>query len=203
VKVQTITPVLATGLNLSRKTGVIISDVFPDGQGYKSGLQIGDIILSLNGKVMENGRQFEVNLYQRRVNVVVELEIMRGSKKEKFWIPVKERDDDENRFLEMVEPDQNLVPELGILAINLEKNVRSLMPPLRREGGVLVAARSVERPYWGFGLNPGDIIYSVNKKLVEDIGSLRQLLSEYNEGDAIVLEVERRRELMYVAYEME
>lgn len=203
VRVQTITPALAAGLNLSRYSGVIISDVFPDGQAYKSGLQIGDIILSLNDKIMENGRQFEVNLYRRRVNEVVVLEILRGSKKEKFWIPVKERDDDENRFLEMVEPDKNLVPELGILAINLEKNVRSLLPPLRKEGGVLVAARSVERPYWGFGLIPGDIIYSVNKKSVEDIGKLRQLLSEYKEGDAIVLEVERRRELIYVAFEME
>ena len=60
--VETITPLLATGLKLPQDWGVLVSDVAPDGPADKSGLQPADIILSLDGKSMENARQLEVNL---------------------------------------------------------------------------------------------------------------------------------------------
>jgi len=56
VTAQTITPLLAAGLGLSRDWGVILGDVRRRGPGEIGGLQVGDIVLSLNGKPMENAR---------------------------------------------------------------------------------------------------------------------------------------------------
>ena len=42
--------------------GVIVSDVIVGSPAEKAGLQSGDVILTLDGKAMENGRQFDVNL---------------------------------------------------------------------------------------------------------------------------------------------
>ncbi|MFV1987481.1 MAG: S1C family serine protease, partial [Gemmatimonadota bacterium] len=64
VRAQTITPRLAGGLGLPRPWGVIISDVTPGAPGAAAGLRIGDVVLRLDGKLMENGRQFDVNLYR-------------------------------------------------------------------------------------------------------------------------------------------
>ncbi len=65
VAAQTITPTLAEALTLPRDSGVILADVFPEEPGAAAGLRVGDIVLTLDGKPMENGRQFDVNLYRR------------------------------------------------------------------------------------------------------------------------------------------
>ncbi len=62
--VETVTPLLAAGLQLPQDWGVLVADVTPDGPADKSGLQPGDVVLSLNGKTMENARQLDVGLYR-------------------------------------------------------------------------------------------------------------------------------------------
>ena len=79
--VQTITPALARGLGLNQMWGVIVSDVTAGSPAEKGGLQSGDVILTLDGKEMENGRQFDVNLYRRSEGETVEIEYLRGEKR--------------------------------------------------------------------------------------------------------------------------
>ena len=44
-------------------SGVILADVTQGSPAAKAGLRIGDLVLALNGKPMENGRQFRINVY--------------------------------------------------------------------------------------------------------------------------------------------
>ncbi len=50
--------------------------------------------------------------------------------------------DDPQRFADMVNPEDNLVPKLGILAIGIDKNLAAMLPGLRNDYGVVVAAGS-------------------------------------------------------------
>ena len=54
VTVQTLTAELAEGWKLARNWGVVIADVEPEGSGERAGLEVGDIVSSLNGKVIES-----------------------------------------------------------------------------------------------------------------------------------------------------
>jgi S1-C subfamily serine protease len=64
---------------------VILSDVYPETPAERSGLKPGDIVISLDGKPMENGRQMQVNLYSRAVGDTVQLEIERGTTIQPCW----------------------------------------------------------------------------------------------------------------------
>ena len=64
---QTLTPLLAAGLGLPRDHGVVLADVTPGGPAALAGLRPGDVVLALDGKPMENGRQLQVGLYRRAV----------------------------------------------------------------------------------------------------------------------------------------
>jgi len=53
------------------------------------------------------------------------------------------------------------------------------------------------------GLAPGDIIYAVNTKPVATLAELRTALDAVKPGEPIVLQLERRGALMYLAYSAE
>ena len=203
VVAQTITPLLAEGLGLRRDWGVVLSDVRPGGPAAIADLEIGDIVLSLNGKQMENGRQFRVNVYQRSIGDLVKLEILRGDETRRVSVAVLERENDPTRFAALANRRQNFIPALGLLGIDLTEELRAMLPPLRKSAGVLVAALVADGPYWSALFQPGDVIYSVNARATPGLESLRAVLAGLGPEDAVVVQVERRTELVYVTFQME
>jgi len=201
VRVQTVTPALAAGLGLRQDWGVVVADVPPGGAAARAGLGIGDLVLKLDGKVMENARQLEVDLYPRAPGGSVSLEVLRGAERLSYVVTIAERLGDPERFADRVSPDRNAVARLGVLALDLDDAVAQLLPPLRARAGVVVATadgRSGPDP-----LLPGDVIYSVNREPVSGIESLRQALARLAPGSPVVLKVERAGELRFVVMEPE
>jgi serine protease Do len=202
-RTQTLTPTLASGLGLSRDRGVIVSDVLPGGPAAAAGLQTGDVVLSLDGKTMENARQLQVNLYPRPVGSAVVLGVLRGERRLDLRVEVLERPEDPDRFAQLVSPQRNLVARLGVLALDLDETVARLLPPLRAQAGAVVAAASPEGPVWPDPLQPGDVIYTVNGRSVLGVDALRAALEPLAPGAAVVLQVERGGQLRFVALELE
>jgi serine protease Do len=203
VNAQTITPTLATGLELSRDWGVVLGDVYPGGPAFEAGLRIGDIVLTLDGKTMENGRQFDVNVYQRPIGTTVSLEVLRGSDTFTFQVTAYERPDDVSRFSLLVTPEENLIPRLGILGLDLTPQAAALLPGLRSESGIVVAARSPDATYGAVALAPGDVIRSVNGRPITSLAQFRSAVDQMQVGQPVVLQVERRRQLQFMAFELE
>lgn len=203
VYVQTITPVLSKGLGLSLDWGVLIGDVWPDSPADEAGLLRGDIVLALNGKSMENARQFDVNLYQYATGDKVRVDILRGSEKKAVEVQVIERPGGSSELALMVTPEENLIGPLGILALDIDDKVSSLLPTLRYNTGVVVGARAADATPGEDNFRPGDVIYSINRVQVESIRDLRVTLATLKPGDAIVAEVERGGMMRYVALRLE
>ena len=203
VKAQTITPTLAAGLGLSQKYGVVLGDVFPRGPAYHAGLKAGDIVLSLDGKPMENGRQFDVNLYGRAISDLVTLEVLRGTEKRTYRVPIAERKNDLTRFEQMVSPERNLVPKLGILGLDLDSKIARMLPGLRKAEGVVVAGLASDAPFIRDALMPGDVIHTVNGQPIDGLAALRKAIDAFKFGDAVVLHVEKFGQMRFVAFEME
>jgi len=202
VSVQTITPLLATGLDLPRVGRVVIADVEPYSPAATAGLRIGDIILRLDRKTMENGRQFDVNLYSRTVGDNVILEIQRGEIDKIIKVEIRERPNDVGRFSDMVSPERNLIPKLGILALDLDETISKMLPPLRVKTGVVVANRA-NLLYEQDELLPGDVIHFINNQKINSLEDLKAFVGNLAAYDAVVVQVERRGQFKYISFEME
>ena len=182
---------------------MLLADVTPGGPADKAGLKVGDIVVSLNGKEMMNARQMEVNLYRYSVGQKVNVEVLRDGSKIGYPVPVTEREDDPQRFADMVDPAKNLIPKLGILGISIDQKITSMFPDLRNSFGVVVAARGGDSPYTGESLQLGDVIYSVNTVPVSSVDALRSALDSLKDIDPLVLQVERNGKLLYVTMTIE
>jgi serine protease Do len=203
VRAQTITPPLAVGLGLIFDRGVILSDVLPSGPAAAADLRPGDVVVALDGKPMENARQLDVNLYRHAPGDTVTLAVRRGSLSLDVPVKVVERPEDPDRFLSLVTPERNLVPRIGVLALELDDGLRRAVGPLRGREGVLVAARAGSSPGAEDDLRPGDVVYAVNGVSVRGLAELRSAASRPAPGEPLVLHVERDGRLLYVVVETE
>jgi serine protease Do len=203
VRAQSITPLLAEALELPQDWGVIAGDVEPGGPADIAGLAAGDVILALDGKVMENGRQFQVNLYRYAIGDVVHLDVLRGHEQKTVQVAVLERTKDPERFRRMVSRERNLIPQLGLLAIGLSRELATMLPPLRKPDGVIVAALVADGPYWKSEFQTGDVIHAVNRAPIGDLPDLRKALQPVKSGDPVAVQIERDGELSYVVFQFE
>jgi serine protease Do len=199
---QTITPLLAGGWRLAQTWGVVISDIVEEGAAEQAGLRVGDIILSVNGKTMENARQFALTLYRPKPGETVRLVIVRGTEQIQVSIPLTEKLADPERFASLLTHGQTPIPQLGVLAVDLTSKLTDTMTALRGETGVLVAGRTSEAPVMEGAFKTGDVIYAINRERVTSIADVKTLLSRLKTGDPVVVQIERGGRLLFVALEL-
>jgi serine protease Do len=204
VRAQTVTPVLAAGLNLSRDRGVVLADVLPGSSAEIAGLRAGDLVLTADGKPMENGRQFHVGLYRGAAGQVVTLDILRGTDSLRFPVALGERPDLIADLASGIDPRENLVPRLGILGVTVNPAIAQMLPGLRMKAGVVVAslADGTLDSRQG-GLAAGDVVFGVNRIPVPALRDLRAAIDALKPGDPVVLHVERRGERLYLPFTLE
>ena len=199
---QTITPMMARALKLPQDWGVILADITPRGAAEAAGLQTKDIVLSFNGKPIENARQFGVNIYQS-AGQTARVEVLRAGKRIEVSTAVLERPRDPDRVLSLISGEQNLVSKLGVLAVDLDERVTPLLPSLRRLEGVVVAGRMSDVSTQADALIPGDVIYEVNHVPVTSLATLKRAVEMMEHGDPVVLYVERSGQLQFLVIEIE
>ena len=200
---QTITPLMAEALGLTFDAGVVLSDVTPGSAAAKAGLEPGDIVLTLDGKPMENGRQFRINVYTRGVGEQVAVEVRRGNRTITLRVPVTEQENDTGQ-LEALIGTQQAIRTLGIVALDLSPKIAEMLPPLRRTKGAVVARVTPESPYSQQGrVQPGDAIYALNGRAIGGVEELKAATSALKPGAAAVLLIERDSTLMYFAFRVE
>jgi serine protease Do len=201
---QTISEPLAKGLKLPRQWGVLVADVEPDGPADDAGVKVGDVILTLDGQAMDDARQLQVGIYRHRKGDKLNLELQRGDQTLKAQVEVAELPSDPMRFADLVTPENNLVPRLGILAIAIDKRLAAMLKDdLRLPYGLVIAGGSASDLGSGTGLQPGDVIYCVNGEPMTSVEALKKKLDEIKAGESPVLQIQRDGKLMVVVIELE
>jgi serine protease Do len=200
---QEISPTLADGLRLAQHWGVIIADVKPDGPAAAAGLQVQDIVLRADDRRIETLPQLSSALYLHRLDQVLELEILRADQKKTLYIPAIEHRDRMDQLFDAADAGKDIVPHLGILAIDFTGDLRSQIGSLRIPSGVVVLGRAADLILPDTGLQTGDVIHAINITPVTDMAALRAAVASLKTGDPVVIQVERTDGLTYLSFEME
>ncbi len=202
IGIQTITPVLASALNLPRSYGVIISDIDPNGPALEAGLRVGDVLQSIDGRMAESIPYVSFRLMSLSGGEKVHLEVLRGQDKLAFDVPVIERSDSMDQITALADPEKNLVRPLGILGIEIDRKVAAMAPDLRDPYGIIVAARSSDAS-GEIPLQTGDVIRTVNGDPVTTLDKLRDALRALKPGSPVAIQIQRDDKLMYVSFTLE
>jgi S1-C subfamily serine protease len=112
-----------------------------------------------------------------------------------------ERRDDTNRFRDLVTPDQNLIPRLGLLGLDLTPELARLVPGIREARGVVVAGVALNAG--SAGPLPGDVIYGVNGVQIRTLADLRSAIGQVAPDSAVILQVGRQGQLRFLTVTLE
>ncbi len=80
IEVQPLTPELAESFGLEGRPGIVVAGIYRDGPAQKSGLQPGDLILSIDGEAAGDGRRSMNQVARTKPGEKIRIEIMRNGK---------------------------------------------------------------------------------------------------------------------------
>jgi serine protease Do len=202
VQLQTISPEMAQGLKLARNYGVIISDVVPGGPAEAAGVRVGDILLTIDGRNADSLPYVAFHTLSRSAGEKIRFEVLRGTMQIGLDITLKEHPHEMDQVSALADPEKSLVSQLGILAVEIDKNIVSMIADLRDPYGIIVAARAAgtagEIP-----LTAGDVIRSFNGEPMTTLDRLRAALKALPRNAPIVLQIQREGKLQFVTFSLE
>ncbi|MFN7162717.1 MAG: PDZ domain-containing protein, partial [Fimbriimonadales bacterium] len=202
VRTQVITQPVAQALGDPNLKGFRITEVLPYTEASKAGLQVGDLILALNGEPLEAFRTQDARDLERRIERMdigseVQLSILRNG--ERMEIRVK------------LEPSPAAAEAAPSVRQNeLDFTVRDITALDRmrnrwREDQQGVLVTDVPNGSWGqlAGLRSGDLIMAVNEKPIQNIQDFQQVMQEVvqQQPPIVILFVLRDRETSFVFIE--
>ncbi len=190
IGIQEVNAQFADSFGMDRPRGALVGNVESGGPADKAGVKPGDIILGVNGQIVERSSELPVIIAAIKPGTDVQLEIWRDRKSQKLSVKVGELPD-KTETVAASEEGGNDGAQLGLV-------VRPLAADERQEAktdGLLV--ERVTGPAASAGVQAGDIIVGVNGTRVK---SLKELQDASKKSKKVVaLLVQRDGNQIFVA----
>ncbi|HEX2152228.1 MAG TPA: PDZ domain-containing protein, partial [Stellaceae bacterium] len=189
VAIQGITPAIAKslGLNPDRPSGALVASVTANSPAAKAGIKQGDVITSAGGQPVKQVGDLPRIVAGTPPGQPLDLTILRGGKEMKLAAMLGELSDSPKQ-LASVTPDEDRTGALGL-------QLSAMTPELRRQhripkevDGVVVTKVADQSPAASAGIQPGDVLVSVDQKPVETpLNAAEQLKEAAAKGNVLLL----------------
>ncbi len=187
VGITDVTPENSKFFALKDPNGAVISEVQPDSPGANAGLKVGDVIVGLDGKKVTDAGQLQAEVSSKRPGTKVALEVERDGKAINVPVTLEElAAKDKKEELSASAADGK--PRWGIGIADLTSDVRDqLQAPANIKGAVIQRVQPGS-PAEDAGLQPGNVIQSVDRKPTPTAADVQKALASVPKGqDAMVL----------------
>ncbi len=199
--VRTVSQTLAAAWGLAAVSGVVVEDVDAEGPARQTAIRPGDLIDSVDGQPLANLLELNLRLYRAVPGTTLQLGVLRDGQRLTVTVKTREHVSATAKLAAAVRQ-QDLIPELGVFVVDMDRNLAQELAQARGQGGVLVAAILSETPAVGEDLQTGDIIYRMNRQQVTSGERLRELLRGMKPGDPVAFQLERNGRLRFVVAEI-
>jgi serine protease Do len=189
IAIDDLSPELARALG-ARTGGVLVSDVLEEGPAARAGLQVGDVIIGVDGLPVSRAHAFRWRASNRGPGLPVALEVRREGHPVKMELLLEE----------LPEPVVEVAPAPPDEALEIGAVVREVDPAtaeaagLAENFGAVVERVAPGSPCQDAGLTQGDVVLKVNRTEIDSAKALRQALGAIPSGEVIRLFVRRGAE---------
>src|SRR5271157_2696963 len=187
VGITDVTPENSKFFDMKDANGAVITEVQPDSPGAKAGLKVGDVVTDLDGKKVTDAGQLQMEVGQKRPGTKVALEVMRDGKSVSISVTLEELGS-RDRKEDLSANNDNGKPRWGVGISDLTPDVREQLQTPKDLQGAVIQRVQPGSPAEEAGLQPGEVIVSVNRRPTQSASDVQKALANVPQGqDAMVL----------------
>lgn len=182
LKVQQITPEMAQALGMSQARGSIIALVVPNGPAERAGLQIGDVITSIDDKPVNDERALLRTIAKSAAGQMLKIGVLRAGMDVSCTATISNWPKDQWAALDAVAraqaPSTAVPPDAGLTFLPLNDETRAKFGLVTPLSGVVITNVDLGSDAAQRGIVPGDLVLQVGNKKVTDVGEVQTLLQD-------------------------
>jgi serine protease Do len=188
VTVQPVTSEMAQSLGLKSTGGAIVSSVTPDSAADRAGLKQGDVIQSFNGVQVHDTNTLRNRVAEAGPGSTADLAIVRDGAEKHVSVKLDELTAD--RTARRGDGERDSSDDRAALGISVEPLTPELASRLgapKTASGLVVEDVNPDGRAADAGIQPGDIIQSVNRQPVKTVEELREAVRRSSDKPVLLL----------------
>lgn len=199
VVIQEVNKDLAESFGLDKPAGALVAQVLEDGPAAKGGLQVGDVILSMNGQPIVMSADLPHLVGSLKDGAKAKLEIIRNGKRQNLDITVGALPDED---ADITTPGQG-GPErssnrLGVAVSDLTAEQKKA---LELKGGVVIK-EVLDGPAALIGLRPGDVISHLNNQAIGSAKEFTEIAKDLPKNRSVSMRVLRQGRASFITFKL-
>lgn len=201
VQIQDVTRQLAESFGMDRPHGALVAKVVPGGPAEKAGIQIGDIIVEFEDRIIETSGELPPIVGMTPVGTNAKIKVIRQGDEEDLSVKIGLLPAQAVQLgsADTEAPDAN-VDRLGLVVADLNDEQRQQLQV--EKNGVLVqkVAKGVGLDA---GIQPGDVILRVQNTSIRDVAEFNKIVSKLPVGKSIAMLIQRNGSPVFIAFKLD
>jgi serine protease Do len=199
VGIQPVTQELAKSFKLDKPTGVVVVQLEKGSPAEKAGIRQGDVILSFNGKPVEDPAELPRAVAATKPGEKAAVEVWRNGKRERLNVTVGESPNESVASGPGKSPAKPAANALGLAVSELPPEGRKA---LGVDYGLVVEDVAPNGAAARSPLQRGDVIVAVGQEKFSSVEEFTKLVDRHKKGDSVALLVRRGEGALYVPLEV-
>jgi len=187
---------LAHRLGVDGDRCVEVAEAFEGSPAAKGGLKDGDVIASVNGKAIKDGRELQTVVSGLPLNKPVEVAVLRDGKPKTLQVTIEEQPKDFGTIRTSTpqpaeQPDKYYdIDKLGVSVTDVTPETAESYGYRENAKGALIAKISPKGPASGLGLRRGMLVTKVDKKPVANAKAFQDAMTKANLEQGVLVQVQ-------------
>ncbi|WP_407691618.1 DegQ family serine endoprotease [Pseudomonas taeanensis] len=199
VVIQEVNKDLAESFGLDKPAGALVAQVLEGGPAAKGGLQVGDVILSLNGKPIIMSADLPHLVGRLAPGSKAELDVVREGARKKLQVAIGALPEEGEELASIDGPGvERSSNRLGVKVVELTAEQKK---GLDLKGGVVIK-EVLDGPAAMIGLRPGDVITHLNNQAIDTAKTFTQVAQELPRNRSVSMRVLRQGRASFITFKL-
>ncbi|WP_408635419.1 DegQ family serine endoprotease [Pseudomonas alkylphenolica] len=198
VVIQEVNKDLAESFGLDKPAGALVAQVLEDGPAAKGGLQVGDVILSMNGQPIVMSADLPHLVGSLKDGATAKLDIIRNGKRQSLDVTVGALPDDDAEIVANASGGERSSNRLGVSVADLSAEQKKT---LELKGGVVIKEVQ-DGPAALIGLRPGDVISHLNNQAILSAKQFTEIAKELPKNRSVSMRVLRQGRASFITFKL-